>query len=144
MEILSKQDVQRIKAEHQKYLDEGAEITIPLHQRILATWKADSPAMYLRLRTQGVLEAMAFVCQQRMWDEQARLIAGIADGLQSRFFARGFHHVGLFKAVAGMLGMQTGLATRPASAPPSEEELRECAAVLATAGLIERRERRVP
>ena len=74
MEILSKQDVQRIKAEHQKYLDEGAEITIPLHQRILATWKADSPAMYLRLRTQGVLEAMAFVCQQRMWDEQARLI----------------------------------------------------------------------
>ncbi len=75
---------------------------------------------------------------------QARLIAGIADGLQSRFFARGFHHVGLFKAVAGMLGMQTGLATRPASAPPSEEELRECAAVLATAGLIERRERRVP
>ena len=74
MEILSKQDVQRIKAEHQKYLDEGAEITIPLHQRILATWKADSPAMYLRLRTQGVLEAMAFVCQQRMWDEQARLM----------------------------------------------------------------------
>lgn len=74
MEILSKQDVQRIKAQHQKYLDEGAEITIPLHQRILATWKADSPAMYLRLRTQGVLEAMAFVCQQKMWDEQARLI----------------------------------------------------------------------
>ena len=74
MQILSKQDVQRIKAEHQKYLDEGAEITIPLHQRILATWKADSPAMYLRLRTQGVLEAMAFVCQQRMWDEQARLM----------------------------------------------------------------------
>ena len=74
MEILNKQDVQRIKAEHQKYLDEGAEITIPLHQRILATWKADSPAMYLRLRTQGVLEAMAFVCQQRMWDEQARLM----------------------------------------------------------------------
>ena len=73
MEILSKQDVQRIKAEHQKYLDEGAEITIPLHQRILATWKADSPAMYLRLRTQGVLEAMAFVCQQRMWEEAARL-----------------------------------------------------------------------
>ena len=73
MEILSKQDVQRIKAEYQKYLDEGAEITIPLHQRILATWKADSPAMYLRLRTQGVLEAMAFVCQQRMWQECDRL-----------------------------------------------------------------------
>ena len=74
MEILSKQDVQRIKVEHQKYLDEGAEITIPLHQRILATWKAESPAMYLRLRSQGVLEAMAFVCQQRMWEQQAQLM----------------------------------------------------------------------
>lgn len=75
---------------------------------------------------------------------QARIIAGIADKLQSRYFARGFHHVGLFKAVAGMLGMKTGHASRPASAPPSEEELRDCAAVLASAGLIERRERRRP
>ena len=74
MEILSKQDVQRIKAEHQKYLDEGAEITIPLHQRILATWKADSPAMYLRLRTQGVLEAMAYVRQQKMWEQNDALV----------------------------------------------------------------------
>ena len=32
--------------------------------------------MYLRLRTQGVLEAMAFVCQQRMWAEQAMLVKG--------------------------------------------------------------------
>ena len=75
MEIVSKQDVQRIKAEHQRYLDNEETLhNQNLHQRILATWKADSPAMYLRLRTQGVLEAMAFVCQQRMWDEQARLM----------------------------------------------------------------------
>ena len=73
-QILDKTDVARIKAEHQKYLDAGEVVTIPLHQRILATWKADSPAMYLRLRTQGVLEAMAFVAQQRMWAEQAKLI----------------------------------------------------------------------
>ena len=76
MQILSKKDVQRIKAEHQKYLDEGVEITIPLHERILATWKANRPKMYLRLRTQGVLEAMAFVCQQRMWAEKAMLVKG--------------------------------------------------------------------
>lgn len=73
---------------------------------------------------------------------QARIIAGIADKLQSRYFARGFHHVGLFKAVAGLLGMKTGYATRPALAPPDAAELRECAAVLAAAGLIERRLRR--
>ena len=68
--------------------------------------------------------------------QHLRVISGIADRLQSRFFARGFHHVGLFKAVAGMLGMQAGLPTRPASAPPSEDELRDCAAVLAAAGLM--------
>lgn len=73
---------------------------------------------------------------------QARIIAGIADRLQSRYFARGFHHVGLFKAVAGLLGMKAGHASRPASAPPDPAELRECAAVLAAAGLIERRQRR--
>ena len=78
MQILSQAEIQRIKAEHQKYLDAGEVVTIPLHQRILETWKRDSPKMYLRLRSQGVLEAMAFVCQQRMWDEQARLIkAGV-------------------------------------------------------------------
>jgi len=76
--------------------------------------------------------------------QHARVIAGIAEKLQSRYFARGFHHVGLFKAVAGMLGMQTGHASRPAAALASDEELRECAAVLAAAGLIERRDRRRP
>lgn len=80
MQILSKQDVQRIKAEYQKYLDNEETLhNQNLHQRILATWKADSPAMYLRLRTQGVLEEMAFVCQQRMWEEMDRLVkAGMA------------------------------------------------------------------
>lgn len=73
-QILDKTDVARIKAEHQKYLDD--ELTLhnqTLHKRILETWKRDSPRMYLRLRTQGVLEAMAYVSQQRMWEESDRL-----------------------------------------------------------------------
>ena len=74
MQILSQADIQRIKAEHQRYLDD--ELTLHnemMHQRILATWKRDSPKMYLRLRTQGVLEALAYVSQQRMWAESDRL-----------------------------------------------------------------------
>ena len=74
MQILSQAEIQRIKAEHQKYLDD--ELTLhnqTLHKRILETWKRDSPRMYLRLRTQGVLEAMAYVSQQRMWEESDRL-----------------------------------------------------------------------
>ena len=73
MQILSQAEIQRIKAEHQKYLDAGEVVTVPLHQRILETWKRDSPKMYLRLRSQGVLEAMAYVSQQRMWEESDRL-----------------------------------------------------------------------
>lgn len=73
---------------------------------------------------------------------QVRIITGLADRLQSRYFARGFHHVALFKEVAGLLGMKTGQSTRPALAPPEAADLRECAAILAAAGLIERRSRR--
>ena len=67
-----------------------------------------------------------------------RVIAGIAEKIQSRFFARGFHHVGLFKAIAGLLGMQTGAGARPPIVPPDPAELRECAAVLVEAGLLDR------
>lgn len=75
MEILSKQDVQLIKTEHQRLLaNEETLHNQDLHKRILATWQQTSPKMFLRLRTQGVLEAMAFVAQQRMWVEQAQLI----------------------------------------------------------------------
>lgn len=75
MNILSKQEVQRIKAEHQKYLaDEETLHNQELHKRILLTWQQNSPKMVLRLRTQGVLEALAYVCQQRMWQERKQLI----------------------------------------------------------------------
>ena len=72
---LTKQDVAKIKAEHQRFLEEEDQLhNTVLHRRILDTWKANSPKMYLRLRTQGALEAMAYVCQHRMWEEEDRLM----------------------------------------------------------------------
>lgn len=65
-----------------------------------------------------------------------RAILAIADRLQSRYFAQGFHHVALFKAIAGMLGMRTG-GVRPPLSEPSEDALRECRKVLIAAGLLE-------
>lgn len=66
---------------------------------------------------------------------QQKIVAGLAETLQSRYFARGFHHVALFKRVAGLLGLEThGL--RPALAEPEPAELAECVAVLRGAGLL--------
>ncbi len=65
-----------------------------------------------------------------------RAIVAIAERLQSRYFARGFHHVALFKALAGLLGMRTG-GVRPPLSPPDPRELHECAAVLVEAGLLD-------
>ena len=65
----------------------------------------------------------------------ARALMALADALQSRYFARGFHHVGLFKHVAGRLGMRTG-PTRPGVAPASPAERAEADRVLRDAGLL--------
>jgi 4-hydroxy-tetrahydrodipicolinate synthase len=65
----------------------------------------------------------------------ARTIMAIAERLQSRYFARGFHHVAVFKAMAGLLGMKTG-PVRPGIAPCDPQELAECVAVLREAGLL--------
>jgi 4-hydroxy-tetrahydrodipicolinate synthase len=66
---------------------------------------------------------------------QQAIIAALAQTLQSRYFARGFHHVALFKRVAGLLGLETqGL--RPALAEPEPAELAECVAVLKETGLL--------
>jgi len=71
-------------------------------------------------------------------DEAARqqaIIAALAQKLQSRYFARGFHHVALFKRVAGLLGLEThGL--RPPLSEPDPAELAECVGVLREAGLL--------
>jgi 4-hydroxy-tetrahydrodipicolinate synthase len=64
-----------------------------------------------------------------------RTIVAIADQLQSRYFARGFHHVALLKALAGLLGMRTG-GVRPPLSAPDPDELSACRAVLVEAGLL--------
>ncbi len=65
-----------------------------------------------------------------------REIVAIADKLQSRFFARGFHHVALFKELATHQGLVGGGVRAPASAP-SADELEECLAVMREAGLAD-------
>lgn len=39
-----------------------------LHQRILATWNRDYPQAVEQMKRAGILEDMAFVSQERMWD----------------------------------------------------------------------------
>lgn len=69
-------------------------------------------------------------------DMQAKTIMGIAQKLQTRYFDLGFHHVSLFKRLAGLLGLEThGL--RAPLAEPSPAELAECVHVLKDAGLLE-------
>lgn len=64
-----------------------------------------------------------------------REIVAIAERLQSRYFARGFHHVALFKTIAGLLGMKTG-GVRPPLCNPDPAEVAECRAILVEAGLL--------
>lgn len=63
-------------------------------------------------------------------------IMAIAADLQSRYFAQGFHHVALFKALAGTLGMETG-GVRPPLAPPDAAALAGCLKVLVDEGLAD-------
>jgi len=63
-----------------------------------------------------------------------RDIVAIADRLQSRYFAQGFHHVALFKAVSENNGLIGGAVRPPASAHDAVE-LRECFEVMRAAGL---------
>jgi 4-hydroxy-tetrahydrodipicolinate synthase len=64
-----------------------------------------------------------------------REIVGIADKLQSRYFAQGFHHVALFKALAGNLGLVGG-AVRPPASAAAAAELAECHDIMRAAGLM--------
>lgn len=66
-----------------------------------------------------------------------REIIAIADKLQSRYFARGFHHVSLFKEIATHHGLISGGVRSPDSAP-RDDELAECMQVLREAGVIPR------
>jgi len=62
-------------------------------------------------------------------------IAAIAQKLQTRYFARGFHHVALFKRLAGRMGLETHGLRAPLSEPDAAE-LEECLAVLRDEGLL--------
>lgn len=66
---------------------------------------------------------------------EVRGIVAIAGKLQGRYFARGFHHIALSKALTGLFGMATG-GTRPPLGAPSADELAECTAILVAAGLV--------
>ena len=57
----------RIKAERKQYEAEEVIHNPDLHRQILETWRRDSPKMVARLEKQGILEDLAFVCQERMW-----------------------------------------------------------------------------
>ena len=57
----------RIKAERKQYEAEEVIHNPDLHQQILEAWRRDSPKMVARLEKRGILEDLAFVCQERMW-----------------------------------------------------------------------------
>lgn len=63
-----------------------------------------------------------------------RRIVAIADRLQSRYFAQGFHHIGLSKELTTLFGLKGG-GVRPPLSPPSPEELQECVRILGEFGL---------
>lgn len=64
-----------------------------------------------------------------------REIVSIAQKLQSRYFAQGFHHLALSKALSTHLGLKGGDARPPAGAA-SEAELEECRQVMRQAQLM--------
>jgi 4-hydroxy-tetrahydrodipicolinate synthase len=72
-----------------------------------------------------------------------REIVRVAEKLQSRYFAQGFHHVALFKQLSTHLGLAAGPVRPPLSAP-SAAELDECLAAMAQAGLLPARQAGAP
>ena len=47
-----------------------------LHNEILENWKWNRPKMYRRLKKAGLTEKLAFVLQEKMWQEEESLSAG--------------------------------------------------------------------
>jgi hypothetical protein len=71
--------VQRTRREYGRYqADPNLIHNRDLHRRILEAWRQESPEFLERLTKAGIAEEAAFVAQQRMWEEQARLVkAGV-------------------------------------------------------------------
>ncbi len=57
----------QIKAERRRYEAEEVLHNKELHKQILETWRRDSSQMVTRLEKLKVLDDLAFVCQERMW-----------------------------------------------------------------------------
>lgn len=57
----------KIKSERKQYEAEEVIHNPDLHQQILEAWRRYSPKMVARLEKQGILDDLAFVCQERMW-----------------------------------------------------------------------------
>jgi 4-hydroxy-tetrahydrodipicolinate synthase len=64
-----------------------------------------------------------------------RDIVGTADKLQSRYFARGFHHIALSKELSTHLGLKSG-GVRPPASPAAPDELAEAREIMRQAGLL--------
>ena len=76
-EGLSPQQVLTLRTEHrQRRRDPELMHNLEMHARLLKTWQRDRPAMWARLTALNLTEVMAFLAQQRMWEERDRLVDG--------------------------------------------------------------------
>ena len=74
-QLMSKAYRQQIEAEYQALVNDEEHLhNTLLHKQILEAWKLDSPKMYQRLTMQGIAEKLAYVLQERMFQEMDRLI----------------------------------------------------------------------
>ena len=74
-QLMSKAYRQQIEAEYQALVSDEEHLhNTQLHKQILEAWKLDSPKMYQRLTMQGIAEKLAYVLQERMFQEMGRLI----------------------------------------------------------------------
>ena len=74
-ENLNPLDKAAIEAEYRRYKAEDVSETIPLRDRILATWEQTSPRMWANLQAMGLTHKLAFVVQERMWRRKAELMS---------------------------------------------------------------------
>ena len=67
---LSPQWIEQIRQEYQRLLaDEDVIHNRDLHKRILAAWRLESPKLWANLSRVGLTTPLAYVLQERMWQE---------------------------------------------------------------------------
>jgi precorrin-6B methylase 1 len=80
-----------IRQEYQKYLAQDVIHNSRMQREILETWERDRPKMYQELKEQGILEELAFVVQERMWQEDDRLTKAGMSWTDAREIATASH-----------------------------------------------------